>query len=206
LIEDDRASDSSKDLFTIILKETDMDPYNHGASMNIEDLTIYHKNSCDSYLNGLPNYILDKVADINVLGLNRATKEVIDFITAYSESNQQIVDDAFKEYFKYQKETKVYLNESLIELYNLHDCTINNVDITDNLIVFELDNRGGFTNYSKISFLNVTGFNFEDNINSSWCLYSELHLLDKSIEFQMLIQNQGNLEEISIVFDELELE
>lgn len=72
----------------------------------------------------LPDEILQKVADIRVLALNRASAEVKNRITLYCKANEKAVESAIKAYRKdYMKNFK-NREPDFAENFNFHDCRI----------------------------------------------------------------------------------
>lgn len=145
---------------------------------------INHKDAIEFLKNNLPEDILKDVADIRVLALDKASKNIKKRIEKYCKENEKATEKVMKDYFNYFKLIELEIPNKILDNYEFHDCKILSVNKAGNDIVFELDNSGGFTDITKIIYRN--GHIIENNLeeNSYW-IYDEIYKINDFYEFHI---------------------
>ena len=153
--------------------------------------------------NCLPESILLKVADIRVLALNYASREVKQEIAHFCKQNEKSTRAAMAAYQKqYRKQFKTEIPAFAEEL-NLHDCEVLSCRRTGNDVVMVLDNSGGFTNISTIRIKNCVVIKQDAPLHGAWCLYEEIYKAGERFEIHFLL-DKNKLIDYIIVADDLE--
>ena len=153
--------------------------------------------------NSLPESILLKVADIRVLALNYASREVKQEITQFCKQNEKSTRAAMAAYQKqYRKQFKTGA-PAFVEELNLHDCMVLSCRRAGNDVVMVLDNSGGFTNISTIRIKNCVVIKQDAPLHGAWCLYEEIYKAGESFEIHFLL-DKNKLIDYIIVADDLE--
>jgi len=91
----------------------------------------------------LPEQILEKIADIRVFALDKASKEVIDSVTKFCNDNEKLAKKASKDYETYCKKVFKYFDRNIVENINFHDCTIIDVKEGERSLSILFDNSCG---------------------------------------------------------------
>ncbi|UKS29698.1 DUF4085 domain-containing protein [Paenibacillus sp. HWE-109] len=138
----------------------------------------------------LPETILNKIADLRVFALNKATSDVINAVAQFCEDNKRVVETTGVNFRKYHKEASLSLDRGIVENFSFHDCKITKSIQNDQSITLILDTSGGFTNIDEVIFENVTIIKQDDGLENSWWLYEEVYRVDDRYEFHMLLQSQ----------------
>lgn len=153
-----------------------------------EEAFKYNKN----YLKeNLPLYILDQVADMRVLTLKRATKEIIEEIHNFCEKNRKEAEQARQDYIDYLERDKEILDIEIINNINFHDCTITEFKQEEENICLTFDNKGGFTNLTEAKFVDTIIKEQDISLEQCWWIYSELYKIEDKYELHVLVQNQS---------------
>lgn len=152
-----------------------------------------HKYEIEFLKNNLPKDILDDVADIRVLALNKSSKNIKKRIEKYCKENEKTTEKVMKDYFNYFKKVEKQIPQKILDNYDFHDCEILSVKKVGDDIVFDLDNSGGFTDINKIIYRN--GQIIENNLeeNSYW-IYDEIYKIDDLYEFHIGISSNNEYE------------
>lgn len=149
----------------------------------------------------LPEEIIDKVADIRVLALNYASAEVKKKITSFCKQNEKNVRsalDAYQRQYRKQFKTKA---PAFAEELNLHDCEVRSCRRIGNDVVMTLDNRGGFTNITRIRMKNCEVITQDSQLYGAWCLYEEIYKTDEKYEIHFLMEKNKLIDYIVSVDD-----
>ncbi len=138
----------------------------------------------------LPENILQKVADIRVLALNRASAEVKKEITAFCKENDKSGKDAMKAYWKDYNKTFKRRKPDFAENFNFHDCKIVSYRKKGSDLLIGLDNSGGFTGINQIIFKNCDIIKQDKSLRGAWWLYDEIYKTDNGYQIHVLLQNK----------------
>lgn len=135
----------------------------------------------------LPGELLQKIADIRVFSLGYCTKEVLDQLIRISKENEEKINRVLDEYSKAQQVEN--LPQNIRESFSFHDCKVSEFVVDKNIII-RLDNRGGFTNLNRITFISSETIEQDDNIVGSIWLYEELYRTENGYEAHMLFTGE----------------
>jgi hypothetical protein len=169
----------------------------------------------------LPDEILQQIADIRVLALDRASADIKKEITAYCKVNEKAVDSAINAYWKEYKMSFKNGEPTFAENFNFHDCIVvacrkKGKDIVLTLdnsgveysnfhdcivvarkkggdIVLSLDNSGGFTTINQIIFKNCSILKKDKPLHGAWWLYDEIYKTNDGYEIHTLLDKNGKL-------------
>ncbi len=119
----------------------------------------------------LPDNILQKIADIRVLALDRACADIKKDITAYCEANKKAVESAMNEYWKEYNRCFDGVLPAFADDFNFHDCKVVSCRKNGKSTILSLDNSGGFTTISKIIFKNCSILKQDAPLHGAWWLY-----------------------------------
>ncbi|MBE6886359.1 MAG: DUF4085 family protein [Ruminococcaceae bacterium] len=158
------------------------------------DAALEKKNFHQSFLDhikrlreNLPESILQKVADIRVLALDFASREIKQEITQFCKQNGKMCESAMTGYQKqYEKQFKSGIPDFAEEL-QLHDCILLSCRKKGKDIVLTLDNSGSFTNISEIRMKNSIVLTQDSPLHGAWCLYTEIYPVDNRYEIHFLL-------------------
>jgi hypothetical protein len=196
LQEDERAAEFSEDYFKLLFDEQKANS-RHWLSRYEGTDYVLDENVVKHHREKMPDELFSLIADFRVFILGRATKEVIEKVTAFSEQSNLEMKQVFNQYYEYQKSIQEKYPKHVLAWFDFHDCTIgyyevmNMVDKTTRLKV-SINNLGGFTTISSIKFIDVKEHNINDVFIKSWLLYSEVHEVDEGYEFTYLT-NKGEI-------------
>lgn len=146
------------------------------------------ENNIKSLKKKLPTSIINKVADIRVLALNRVSDTVKEEIIAYCQKQNIKVEKQIKDYAKYCNSQ--FKNKQYKALYNqlhLHDALITNIIKGKDKLIMELYDKEEVKN---ISFEHYTIIEEEMNFINSYWLYEELYYIDNKYELHILLNGQ----------------
>jgi hypothetical protein len=114
------------------------------------------------------------------------------------------LDSIMKRYYTHQKDMQLILPESLIELYNLHDCKLIFADINNNSIKVSIDSKREYSNINYIDFCNITTTNLKELDTDWWILYVELYKEDNLYNFEFLAQAiNGDIQEFNVICESI---
>lgn len=139
----------------------------------------------------LPDEILEKIADIRVYALDKASHQVIEDVTRFCENNRNLVDRIIKEYNKYFKEALKSFDKDMVENIRFHDCLITDIKQTGHSLSILFDNSGGFTDIYEVQFENYNIIKQDALLENSWWLYDELYKTNGKYELHVLLQNKN---------------
>lgn len=137
----------------------------------------------------LPEAIVNEIADIRVLALNKATRSVIDAVTKFCEDNERYVAATSEDYRRYFKEASISFDNEMVENFGFHDCTIIKSVQNGKSLTLLLDISGGFTNIDEVTFENYNIIKQDGLLEDSWWLYEEVYKVNDKYEFHVLLQN-----------------
>lgn len=157
-------------------------------------------------ISNLPGEILDNVADIRVLALNRCSKSVKEMISAFVTECNYNTKKAINDYEEYELAQFQDDKPDFIGKFSFHDCVIASMRKRGNdyHLTFELDDEDTWS-IRKLIFKNAVIINKERQLSGAWWLYEELHKTDTGYEACVLLDKKG-LFEFSIKCDDLIIE
>ncbi|WP_313799016.1 DUF4085 family protein [Cytobacillus sp.] len=162
-------------------------PYNREKAIKQFHETFLYKQAC--LKKELPEAIVNEIADMRVLALNKATRSVIDAVTKFCEDNERSVAATSEDYRKYFKEASLSFDNEMVENFGFHDCTIIKSVQNGKSLTLHIDYTGGFTNIDEVTFENCTIIKQDDCLEGSWWLYEEIYQVNDKYEFHILLQN-----------------
>jgi len=194
LEEDEKAESFSEEYFQELynrkLKELQMIHEEIAPKIVVENFnqSIFHNQQ--RIKNILPEAILEKIADIRVFILRKATRQVIVDVTYFCDENRKLMMKTIEDYQKYYKKALESLYKSVVEKINFHDCTIIGIEQTENDLTFLFDNSGGFTNITKMHLKNYEIVKQDALLHNSWWLYHEIYKTNGKYELHVLLLNK----------------
>lgn len=141
----------------------------------------------------LPDHILQKVADIRVLALNRASADVKKIIAAYCKANDKIVESTLKAYEAEYRRTFMEGEPDFAEGFDFHDCKVVSCRKNGKDLVIIIDNSGGFTTISQVIFRNCSILLQDKPLHGAWWLYDESYRENERFEIHILLQRNKEL-------------
>ncbi|WP_027624923.1 DUF4085 family protein [Clostridium lundense] len=139
----------------------------------------------------LPKEILEKILDIRVYVLDKASNEVIKAVTEFCKANETSVKKTFKEYEIYYKKALKSFDVNIVENLNFHDCTIVDIKKTKQCLSILFDSSNGFTDINEIQFNNFKIIKQDGLLKNSWWLYDEIYKINNKYELHVLLQNKN---------------
>lgn len=136
----------------------------------------------------LPIEILEKVADIRVLALDRTSGQVKKEITAYCKANEEAVESAINAYWQEYKESFKNKEPDFAEAFDFHDCKVISCCTKDKDIILTLDNSGGFTRLSQVIFKDAAILKQDKLLDHAWWLYDEIYKTADGYEIHVLLE------------------
>lgn len=136
----------------------------------------------------LPDNILQKIADIRVLALDRACADIKKDITAYCEANKKAVESAMNEYRKENNKSFNGVRPAFADNLDFHDCKVVSCRKNGKSTILSLDNSGGFTTISKIIFKDCSILKQDAPLHGAWWLYEEIYKAEYGYEIHVLLK------------------
>jgi len=146
----------------------------------------FFRNKVKQLKRSLPNEILEEVADIRVLALNRASAAVKKKITAYCRSNKKAVENALKAYSKEHRKKFRDKEPEFIDKFRFHDSKVISCRKKRNDILIKIES-GGFTDISQITFKNCSVLKQDAPLHGAWWLYDEIYKSGDRYEIHVLL-------------------
>lgn len=172
------------------------EPFNKEKAIEqFHDVFIYNQAILKK---GLPETILEQIADLRVVALFKATRKVINAVTKFCEGNERSVTTTGENYGRYYKEASISFDKGIVENFGFHDCTIIKSVQNDTNLTLLLDNTGGFTDIAEVTFENFNIIKQDDLLEDTWWLYEEVYKVNDKYEFHILLQNK-NMDLIDII-------
>jgi len=187
LIVDERAKGYSEAYFKETYKNF-FDDFYRDYNASDEEALETHQNMIDYYKRIVPLEIKEKVADIRILALNRATAEVKTLLNDRARKNRAKHDELTLAYMDYSKENTSPRLEALNPLLNLHDGDIKAVESDGKDLIMTVDHIG-FNCDAIIRFTNYDFIESSDFSNLQW-LYYEIYDEDDKMELHVLCCRQ----------------
>lgn len=136
----------------------------------------------------LPEYILEKVADIRVLALDYCTNEVKWLIENFCKENEEKTERTMDELMEAEKRE---FGDKMPEFTkeSLHDCEITAVEKDGGDIVVRLD-TGGFTDCKGVIFKNAEIIEQDGELEGAFWLYDEIYKAENGFEIHALLTGE----------------
>lgn len=153
----------------------------------------------------LPKEILEQVADVRVLALDIATKEVRQQLKEIGEKNREQMDAVGKEYWEtYCPSVKEAVGEEIQKEFNFHDSRIIGVEMKDDRLAFKMEPC--FSDVKKVIFKNYKILEQDGYLLGADWLYQEVHPAEGGNEYHgLLSKSNGQLGYLTIFAEEIEL-
>lgn len=139
---------------------------------------------------GLPESILEQIADLRVFALYKATRKVINAVTNFCEENKRSVTTIGENYRSYYKEASISFDKEIVADFRFHDCTVIKSIQNDTNLTLTLDNTGGFTDVDEVTFENFHLIKQDGLLENAWWLYEEVYKVNNQYEFHALLENR----------------
>lgn len=150
---------------------------------------------------GVPDVILNKIADIRVLALNWASTDIKKELTAYCKANEKAMELVIKEYWKeYRKNFKKAVPD-FYENFNIHDCRIISYRKVRKDIILSLDNIGSISTINKLILKNCSVIKQDESLRGAWWLYDEIYKTNDGYELHVLLFKNDLIDFIVTVSD-----
>lgn len=195
--EDEKAGDFSEAYFQEVYekelanfldlrKELDPNFEENEAREEFEQILLINQEILKS---GLPDQILNQIADLRVFALNRATKEVLQAVTEFCEENNRTVQAVSENYNKYYDEASISFDKEIAENFWFHDCIVSETIQHGTSFTLVLDHSGGFTNIEEVIFENFEIIKQDAPLENGWWLYEEVYKIGDRYEFHGLLDH-----------------
>ena len=130
-----------------------------------------------------PYGLLDQIADIRVFALGYCTSSIFEQLKRISQQNEEEVN-RISEACRIAARAE-QIPEDICRKFGFHDCKVTDYSVGRNIMI-QLDTSVGFTNYDKITFVDVTVINQEEPIIGSIWIYDELYRTEQGYEVHVL--------------------
>lgn len=138
----------------------------------------------------LPQKILEQVADLRVLALGAATKEVKRDIARFCKQNEAKVEQANQDYAAFLERKERRYPDQLMEHYGFHDCTVTGLEWQGTDLVLHLDNFGSFTEVKTVIWHQAEILEQEPGLVGSTWLQEELYPAEGGFAFHTLLETE----------------
>lgn len=138
----------------------------------------------------LPENILNKIVDIRVFVLNRASRKVINAVKEFSENNNKSVHRTIEKYEEYYKKSLHTFDREMVKNFHFHDCKIIDMKQIENSLSISFDNSGGFTDIDEVIFDNYKIIKQDAPLLDSWWLYEEVYKTNGKYELHVLLDSE----------------
>jgi len=137
----------------------------------------------------LPDELSSRIADMRVFALGYCTREVLRELKQLSKENEKRMRLVMDEYGQAQQAENI--PEPIRNRLRFHDCRVTELTFGKQ-VVMRLDNKGGFTNFNKVTFDAVDEIIRQDEriVGSHW-IYDELYRTDHGYEVHILFHGEG---------------
>ncbi len=153
----------------------------------------------------LPKVILDNVADIRLLALNRCTSKVKKLITAFGEKQIKYVHDCIDKYNKESDESFENEDVDIVKRLGFHDGEIISCKIEGKDLILRVSDIDGAseTGYGDITFMNFKIIDENVEIIKATWLYEEIYKKELGYEFHVLLIKEDMLIEFGVLADNI---
>lgn len=167
------------------------------------EFQTFHENTVKAMERKLPKEILEQVADIRVLALNIATKEVRQQLKEFCEKNEKQLKAVQKAYWEeYCPKVKEAVGEEIQKEFNFHDSRIIAVEQKEHELAFRMEPC--FSDVKKVIFKNYKILEQEGYLLGASWLYQEVHPAEGGNEYHGLLwKKNGETGYLTIFAEEI---
>lgn len=146
------------------------------------------------------NFSLEQIEKVKEISEEAYLEMMKRYNSNYNQTEEKLkLDNVMQQYYNHISETENILPEELHELFNLHDCRLIKLNLSLNSMEMYIDSTNTYTGVSKITFTNVSNYDFNIDLKNAWIVYTELYAENEEYNFQLLIHTEDNIvKEISI--------
>lgn len=162
--------------------------------------TDNYKKIFESYLNlakRLPEEILKDVADIRVLALRRATKEIIERVKVYCEECRKRRDKTYNDYYEYYREASKSFDPDIVNNIGFYECPVTDMQQDKETLTLSIDNLCGST-VNQIVFKEYKIIKLDGSLINCFLSYYEIYKIDNGYEIHMLFNSKNDSVEFTI--------
>ncbi|TCT17207.1 uncharacterized protein DUF4085 [Natranaerovirga pectinivora] len=161
------------------------------TSKQFEDTFIFN---LEQIKRCLSQEILNKIPDIRVFALNKASKEVIKEVTQFCEENETLVESVRRKYQAYYKKALTVIDNNIIKNINFHDCVVKETRQTEDSFIITFVYPSGYTDVQELHLKNYKILKQELPILENLCwLYEEIYWVDNKYELHVLFIQSDNI-------------
>ena len=163
---------------------------NHLENIEKEQFKNIQEQTIKKFENDLPDYILEKIADIRVLALGKASSIVKKELDEYCQKQKVIVEKALNEYEQYYNDNLKKFENTFIKDFNFHDCKIKSCEKQERDLIITLDTSNNYlVDIKQIIFKDCDIIKEEKNICETIWLYNEIYIKNNGYEIHVLLEN-----------------
>lgn len=164
-----------------------------------------HERAVKAMQERLPEEILKQVADVRVLALGIATKEVRQQLKEIGEKNEKQQNTAEKEYWEnYCPTVKDKVGEEIQKAFSFRGSRITAVEMKENRLAFKLESDTSAV--KKVIFKNYKILEQDGYMLGAEWLYQEVHPAEGGNEYHGLLwKNNGKTGYLTIFAEQIEL-
>lgn len=140
----------------------------------------------------LPEEILEKIADIRVFVLHKATRQVIEDVTQFCQGNMESMMKTIEDYRKHYKEVSKNQDKSVLGEINFHDCTIVDIEEAEKTLTIIFDNSGSFTTITKMNLDNYEIIRQDSLLQNLLWVNDEIYKTNGKYELHVMLRNVNN--------------
>ena len=168
------------------------------------DFMQLHEKTVTRMEESLPLEIRAEVADIRVLALDIATKEVRQKLKAWCEGNMKQMRDVQDTYWKQVcPERKDAVGEEIQKNFNFHDAKIKAMELKPDTLAFKMD--GCADDVKKVIFKNYKILEQDGYLLGAEWLYHEVYAAEGGNEYHaLLMKKDGKLAYLTVFAEEIE--
>jgi hypothetical protein len=198
-IENFTINDLAQNKDEILYQQLYTNTYNHyctawGYKLNDFEFNTLLDEKITSYKERLPDYIINKIADIRVTVMGVVSQEIYDSICKYNNQLLRYCENLISQYRKEYSESIKHLSDCCKHALdcNISDAKIIKFEQSNNQLhlYFSLDTYTKDQDYDLL-FIFTEGTFIEKFglLNNDYLLTYEIYALESSIEYHMLFQN-----------------
>lgn len=163
-----------------------------------------HETTVKTMQERLPKEILEQVADVRVLALDIATKEVRQQLKEICEKNEKQMNAVMKEYWEeYCPTVKDAVGEEIQKEFHFHDSRITAVEMKENQLAFKMEPC--FSDVKKVIFKNYKILERDGYLLGADWLYQEVHPAEGGNTYHGLLwKSNGQTGYLTIFAEEIE--
>lgn len=163
----------------------------------------FHELAVKRYQERLPQEILEQVADVRVLALDIASKEVKQQLKDWCEKNEQQMQTVLD---KYRKEVcpaeQEVVGEEIQQEFSFHDSEITGMELGADTLTFKMEPV--FSDVKKVIFKNYKILEQDGYMLGAVWLYQEVYAVEGGREYHgLLCKKDGKLGYLTIFAEEI---